>query len=194
MSTKSGQPQVRSDDVAHALAGMSEERWITFAGQFSWCDRSRPVKVAEVEATTTASRKRTYRIELESREGERDPLIEMSINNDSPEELTAIALRVSLLGEKNPLAANRMDFMTDIPDPFVVLRGNRIADDVLRPLARLLLTETLVGSGRAARVTRFRLGTAIAGERRVELEWETPRRYSNAKVERRAISGVVALP
>jgi hypothetical protein len=73
------------------------------------------------------------------------------------------------------------------------LEGVRLSEEILRPIVHLLLTEDLVGRGRAARVIRLRLGLPIAGRRKLELEWETPRRYMNVPPERRAIEGVVSL-
>nr|MBA2301083.1 DUF4062 domain-containing protein [Acidobacteriota bacterium] len=135
---------LRSADVAHAISGMAGERWNAFTGQFTWGDRSRPVKVSKIEMTTTASRKRTVRIELEFREGDRDRMIEMSFNGISPEELTEIALKSTLFGQRDQRLARNMGVVSEIPDPFSDIRGRRIADDPLRPLARLLLTEALV--------------------------------------------------
>jgi hypothetical protein len=61
-------------------------------------------------------------------------------------------------------------------------------------VAQLLLVENLVGSGRVARLTKFRLGAAVAGKRRIELAWETQRRYSTVNPERRDVAGTVMLP
>lgn len=186
--------KVRSRKVGHALDQMAGERWNSFDGQFTWHGRSQYVRVAEIEVTTTASTARTYRISLERKEGQRDSLLEMSFANKSPDDLTEIAIRVALLGERSPLNDQHMDFMVDLGDPFAPLRRQRISDEILRPIAQLLLVEALVGSGRIARITSFRLGAQVAGKRRIELGWETPHRYSNAKPEQRQISGNITLP
>jgi hypothetical protein len=185
--------KVRSRDVSHALDQMAGERWSRFEGQFTWHGRSQAVRVTDVEVTTTASTSRAYRISLERREAQRDSLLEVSLGNKTPDDLTEIAIRVSLLGEQNPLSEQQMGFMADLRDPFASLRKQRIPDEILRAIAQLLLVEALVGGGRIARITKFRLGADVAGKRRLELGWETPRRYSNAKPQQRQISGFTSL-
>jgi len=64
---------------------------------------------------------------------------------------------------------------------------------MIRPVVHVLLTDALVGSGRASRITRFRLGPAITGRRRLELAWQAPVRYQNVDPEVRQIDGIVSL-
>ena len=72
-----------------------------------------------------------------------------------------------------------MDFMAEMPDPLQPLRDARVPDEIVRSLAELMIVDELVGSGRAARVTKFRLGASVGSQRRLELDWEPPRRYAN---------------
>lgn len=185
--------KVRSKDVAHALDLMSGETWNRFDGQFTWNGRSQFARVRDMEVTTTASTARTYRLSLERKEGERNSLLDVSLGNKSPDDLTEIAVRSALFGEQNPLGDQSMGFMAEIGDPLASLRKQRIADEILRPIAQLLVVEALVGGGRVARITKFRLGTGVAGKRQLDLAWETPRRYSNDKPKRREIRGFVTL-
>jgi hypothetical protein len=73
------------------------------------------------------------------------------------------------------------------------LRVTGAPEEILRPLAELLIVDALVGSGRAARVTEFGLGVSVRGIRQLKLSWEPPRRYSNERAQRRSISGQVRL-
>jgi hypothetical protein len=185
--------KARSRDVSHALDQMAGERWSSFDGQFTWHGRSQAVRVTDIEVTTTASTSRAYRISLERREAQRDSLLDVSLGKKTPDDLTEIAIRVALLDEQNPLSEQQMDFMADLGDPLASLRKQKIPDEIFRAIAQLLLAETLVGSGRIARITKFRLGADVAGKRRLELGWETPRRYSNAKPQQRQVSGALRL-
>lgn len=185
--------RVRSKDATHTLDETASDRWNRFDGQFTWSGRSQAVRVADVQVTTTASSARTYRISLQRQEKQRDSLIDVSFNNRSPDDLTEIAIRVGLLGEHNPLDEQQMGFMSDLGNPIEPLRQQRIPDEILRPIAQLLLVENLVGGGRIGRITTFRLGAAVAGKRRIELAWEPPRRYSNVNPEQRRVDGFVTL-
>jgi hypothetical protein len=185
--------KVRSRDVSYALDQMAGERWSRFEGQFTWQGRSQKVRVTDIEVTTTASTSRAYRISLERREAQRDSLLEVSLGNKTPDDLTEIAIRAALFDEPNPLTEQEMAFMADLGDPLGCLRRQRIPDEIFRAIAQLLLAEALVGSGRIARITQFRLGADVAGKRRIELGWETPRRYSNARPQQRQVSGALRL-
>jgi hypothetical protein len=109
----------------------------------------------------------------------------------TPADLTESALRTVLFGELNPLADQHMGFATEIDDPLRPLRQSPVSEEIIRPLSELLLTDLLVGSGRARSIRAFRLGVAIRGRRRLTLAWETPSRFSNEPVTVRSISGEV---
>lgn len=81
-----------------------------------------------------------------------------------------------------------------IPDPFERLRGRGIGEESLRPIARLMLTEALVGTGRAERIVVFRLGARQpTGRRRVRIRWRDRRRPANAEPEEREVNGDIDL-
>jgi hypothetical protein len=83
---------------------------------------------------------------------QRDNLIEMSVSGYSADDLAEAALRSVLFGERHPLADQHLGFMTEMRDPLALLRTARIADEVTRPLAELLIADEMIGSGRAARL------------------------------------------
>ena len=187
--------RVQSDDVAHALEAIAPGNF--GAGEesrFTWAGRCRHVRVANVRSTTTTARSKLMRLRLEVVEGRRNDLFEVSFNGMTPDDLTDVALRSALFGEPNPLARQYMEFMTEMPDPLQPLRDARVPDEIVRSLAEVMITDELVGSGRAARVTKFRLGASVRGRRRLELVWEPPRRYSNERHgPRRPLVGDVRL-
>jgi hypothetical protein len=102
-------------------------------------------------------------------------------------------LRTALFGTRHPLADQHLGFMGEIPDPFASLRAARVSDEVTRPLAELLFADALVGSGRAARITQFKLGASVRGVRRLVAGWQAPRRYANERPSARQIEGDVRL-
>ena len=76
-------------------------------------------------------------------------------------------------------------FMAEMADPLQPLRDARVPDEIVRALTEVMIVDELVGSGRAARVTTFRLGASVGGLRRLEFAWEPPRRFTNERPERR---------
>ena len=182
--------RVRSDEVAHALEALRGERG--FRGddaRFTWAGRSSFVRVESLKTTTTTSRSRIFHLTLERREERRDSFIEMSINGRSAAEIAEIALRVTLFQERNPLEDQHMGFMTEMPDPLEPLRAARVPDEIVRPLAELLIVDELVGSGRAERVTAFKLGASVGGMRKLTLEWVPFSHYTNERATTRRIEG-----
>jgi hypothetical protein len=186
--------RVRSDEVAHALEGMRGGSFNHGSeGRFTWSGRNRAVRVTSVDTTTTSARSRIVRLGLETRETGRDALLEMSVSGYGPDDLTEAGLRTALFGTRHPLAGQHLGFMGEIPDPFGALRAARVSDEITRPLAELMFADALVGSGRAARVTQFRLGASVRGVRRLVAGWQAPRRYSNEPPSERQIEGDVRL-
>lgn len=186
--------RIRNDEAAHALEALRGERGSRGDdARFTWAGRSRYVRVQAVESTTTTARSRTIRLHLEVIEAPRDNMLEMSVGNLSPSDLTQAAMRTALFGDPNPLTDQHMGFFVEMHDPLRPLRDAHVSDEIVRPLAELLIVDALVGSNRAARVTEFKLGIAIRGVRQLAVSWEPPRRYSNESIKHRTIRGEVSL-
>jgi hypothetical protein len=186
--------RVRSDEVAHGLEAFRPER--TGHGceaRFTWAGRSKFVRVVSMKSTTTSARSKTFQIALEIRDQQRDNILEMSVSGYSADDLTEAALRSALFGERHPLADQHMGFVTEMRDPLAPLRTTRVPDEIARPLAELLIADEMIGSGRAARLTEFRLGASVRGVRRLAVGWEPPRRYSNERPAARKVDGRVRL-
>jgi hypothetical protein len=186
--------RVRGDEVAHALEALRGSNFNDGQeGRFSWSGRSRAVRVMSVDTTTTSARSRIIRLALESREDAGDSWLEMSVSGFGPDDLTEAGLRTALFGTPHPLADQHLGFIGEIPDPFAALRRARVSDEILRPLAELMFTEALVGSGRASRITQFKLGASVRSVRRLVAGWQQPRRYTNERPSDRQIEGDVRL-
>src|SRR5260370_12609570 len=186
--------RVKDDAVARALEEARGDRFNRgTTAHFTWSGRSKYVKVAGVHATTTSARSKMFRLELETEEAPQDHFTEVSIGGKSPADLTESALRSILFGERNPLAGEYMGFATEINDPLAPLRENPVSEEIIRPISELLVTDLLVGTGRARSIRGFRLGIAIRGHRNLTLSWEQPKRYSNEPVTVRSIKGEVKI-
>ena len=166
--------RVQSDDVAYAIEALAPDNFgAVNEYRFTWSGRCRRVKVANIQSTTTTARSKLMQLELNVVESHRDALLEVGFNNLTPADLTNVALRVALFKEPHPLAKPlHGSFMAHMPDPFQLLRDAGVSDEITRALAEVMLVDEMVGSGRAARVTQFRLGATMGGVRKLQLEWE----------------------
>ena len=173
---------VHSDDVAHALETAAPNDFGAVKEyRFTWAGRCRRVRVASIRSTTTTARSRLMRLQLEIVDGHQDNMLEVSLADMTPDDLTDVALRTALFDEPSPLVRQHMDFMAEMPDPLEPLRAQGAPDEIVRSLAEVMIIDELVGSGRAARVTQFKLGASVGGLRKLELEWEPRRRYVNER-------------
>lgn len=187
--------RVQSDEVAHALEGLAPGNFGRGEEcRFTWAGRSRDVRVNNVRCTTTTARSKLVSLQLEIIEAQRDILVDVGFDGLEPDEVTDVVLRAALLGESDRRATHGMGFLPEMADPLQALREAAVPDEVVRPLAELMVVDELVGSGRASRVTRFRLGASVGGQRRLELQWEPPRRYANERrLRRHELEGSVEL-
>jgi hypothetical protein len=186
--------RVRGDAVALALEDMRGDKFNRgTVARITWSGRSKYAKVTGVHVTTTSGKSKMVRLELAVTDSPQDHFREISVNGKSPADLTELGLRSVLFGEPNPFTEQHMGFATEIPDPLAPLRENPVSEEIVRPLAELLITDLLVGTERAKRIVTFRLGVAIQGRRKLALAWEPPSRYSNQTERIREISGDVKL-
>ena len=186
--------RVRSDEVAHALEEMRGDQWgHGFEGLLTWQGRSKSVVVRKVEAITSAAMSKVIRLQCAVAEGRRDPMLDVSYGRVTPEKLTEIGLRVALLGERNPLKDQQLGFAAEMSNPFEPLAGRAVPEESIRPIANLLVTETLVGSFRASRIVRFALGVPVGGKRRMLLSWLPTKRFSKDDPPEHEIVGDIDL-
>jgi hypothetical protein len=188
--------RIRDPSVLASLEAVRPDSWnrgddlrLTYAGRVRGC------RVEDVETTTTAGSGAEVKLSLATNGVASDPLSDMSVSEGgttySAQDLTEMGLRRALFGEKVQLG-ELTRHLAEIDDPFRRLAAVGLSEEVIRPVAHLLLTEALVGERRASRITRFRLGPAMTGQRRLELAWQAPARYSGVEPEERHIDGVVS--
>jgi len=88
----------------------------------------------------------------------------------SRDEITDILLRKALFGEAEPTGILRLG--SPIGDPLGGLDAIRLPEESVRPILRLLLTEALVGAGRAEQVAEVALGARLEGKRLLRVDWQ----------------------
>ncbi|MGH8980003.1 MAG: DUF4062 domain-containing protein [Acidimicrobiales bacterium] len=158
--------------------------------RITWAGGTSPARVKTVVSETTSSRSTKVTVTAERTAENRSNLIDMGMNGKSPEDLTELAARIVLFGEPNPL--DLMSFMVDGTNPLEALATVSLPEDSVESVARLLVTEFLVGERGADHITSFQLGPQRAGRRRLRLAWEPRRRYTNVKPVERSIDGEIA--
>jgi hypothetical protein len=155
--------------------------------RITWPGGTSHVRVKTVDSETTSARERRITLTADRIPDSRSNLLEMAVNNRTPEELTELAARVVLLGEPNPL--DTMSFMVSGINPLPALEVIGLPEDSVEQVAVLLITELMVGERGVDHLTSFRLGPRKAGRRRLRLAWMPRRRYTNVEPAGRSIEG-----
>ena len=152
--------RVQSDEVAHALEAMVQDDFGVGEGyRFTWAGRSRDVRVVNVQSTTTTARSTLMHLQLDIVESQQNPLFEVTLNGQTPDDVTDAALKHCLVWNAEPLWPDSpWSSWARCRTPLQPLRDVRVPDEIVRSLAELMIVDGLVGTGRAARITRFQLG------------------------------------
>jgi hypothetical protein len=146
-----------------------------------------PVRFETVVSETMSSRVRQITLTADRTPETTSNLLEMAVNNRTPEGLTELSARVMFLGEPNPL--DTMGFMVSGTNPCPAVEAAGLPEDAVEQVALLLVTELLVGERGVDHITSFRLGPRRAGHRRLRLAWMPRRRYTNEEPAGRSING-----
>ena len=179
---------VRDDNIVAELEALrpGDSYGSRQSSRITCMGRSHAVEIDSVVVEATTGRSRTVRIEATKSQERRNWLQETALNGITPEDLTVVALRTALLGEPSPL--EELAFLVKIDNPIPHIDQLGLDEDSFVGAAEVLLVESLVGSGRAERITELRLGPARSG-RPIRLEWVAPRRFIDIEPERRQIEG-----
>lgn len=147
-------------------AGKRETR-VTYGG------RSYAVRVRTVTTRVTTARATGVEISMErASDLEKSGMaVALSINGTtySSDDIIEIGIRRALFGE--PVPRGLFSFGGEIGDPLTQMPQERLATEIHNSVLGLLITEALVSTGHASRVTRIRIAPAGPNGRRTVLTW-----------------------
>ena len=180
---------IRDDEVLAALEGLRPDPWhYRQRSRITCTGRTQAVEIDSVSVAATGGPSRnlqTAATKVAETQSDRG-LMDFSLGDRSPDDVTDIALRAALLGEPSPLG--QMAFMAEMENPMSGIDQLGLDEDSFAGVAEVLLVESLVGSGRIERITALQIGPIRSG-RPIRLEWLPPRRFSNGGPGRRKIVG-----
>lgn len=164
---------VRSREVHSELIRLRDGR----GGELPFASPSEAFQasIASVTSTTTSTASFVEQINLNVRES-RSASLRMAMNNLSADEVAARSLADGLFGTNT---LGEVSFMSSPVDPLAALRGAGLDDSIVRPVARLLITEHLFETDSARTVDDFALGPAHSGVRKLRITWSPKNPYVN---------------
>jgi len=148
--------------------------------RFTSPDDSKSVQLRELRSSMTSTATRSVTLTLVAGQQDQGAMRGSFQSNGvkyTQDDLTRLAISDALFGTKTYPSTWASG---SVSDPLEPLRGRGIIDQVVRPVARLLLTEQLLGRGEAGHIDSFTLGPSHQGSRRLRLSWTPPRPYVNS--------------
>lgn len=182
-----------SDEIAHRLEALRDQGYGRRRVRFVYGDRVREGELSAMRRTVRAGGATEITIELTQMRQPQSSAMRAGTSGKSADDLVELAMRALFLGEPIPDQIRMMGLAEtgintdDLRDAF------QLSNEIAPAVARLVVADGLVCSGRAQRLTAFDLGPRVADRRRVAVEWEEPRAYTNVEPQRRSIDGGWAL-
>lgn len=165
---------VRSNAVHAELERLRDQRSGDVA--FAAPHLARRVQVASLLSRTVSSA--THHITLTlTVQDRRGTSLRYSMNGMSADEMARDTLSEGLFGRSS--TPRERHFLQTPVDPLEPIRGLGLDDAIVRPVARLLVTEHLLTTEAASTVDAFVLGPERRGRRRLSVTWTPPNPYSN---------------
>jgi hypothetical protein len=179
-----------NDEIAHAFESMRDQRWSRPRLKLTYGTRVVEGEIGTVRRTVRAGGNDEVEVELVRVQPPEAEVMRAGTGGLSADELVEAGMRVLFLGEPLPPGLGMLDFMTETGiDSDDLRQAFQQPNEVAEAITRLVVTEGLVGSRRAARIASFSLGPRVGGGRRIEIEWIDPRAYTNVEPARRRIEG-----
>jgi hypothetical protein len=178
------------DQAGHVLDDLAAHPYRHPRVRFAYEDRVVVGELASVRRTVQAGGMSQRTIELARVEPVPLDPMRAGTAGRSADDLVELGMRRLFLGEPLPDALDALGFMTETGiEPAALAECFDLPNEVAPAITRLVVSDGLVGSGRASRIASLSLGPAAAGERTIQIEWVDPRLNANAGPERRSLQG-----
>lgn len=187
-----------NDEIGHALEQLRDRPQSGGEMRLTYGGRVVDGRITGVRRVTRATGTSQTTIELGQVQAPRTSWSRPGTSGYSADDLVEFGLRRLFFGEPLPeslgmLGGALIASGINVDDPRGVPAGLRecfdLPSEIAEAVTRLVITEALVGEGNAGRVTSFALGPRDRDCRRIAIEWEEPRVYSNQEPSRRRIEG-----
>jgi hypothetical protein len=177
-----------NDEIAHRLEQIRDQRYGHQRLRFVY-DRVREGQLNGLRRTVRAGGATEITIELAQAAAPQPNMMRAGTSGQSADDLVELAMRAQFFGQQIPDQIGMMGLAeTGINDQDLG-EAFALSNEIAPAVSRLVVADGLVGSGRAQRLVAFELGPRVGDRRRVAIEWEEPRAYSNVEPGRRSLEG-----
>jgi hypothetical protein len=177
-----------NDEIVQRLEQIRDQRYGRQRLRFIH-DRVREGELPTLRRTVRAGGATEITIELASVSAPQTDPMRVGTSGQSPDDLVELALRALFLGEVIPDQIAMMGLAQCGINEDDLRQAFELSNEIAAAVARLVVADGLVGSGHGQRLISFELGPRVGDRRRVRIEWEEPRAYSNVEPGRRSLEG-----
>jgi uncharacterized protein DUF4062 len=182
-------------ELLHRLETIRDEQYSRTRHRLAYGDRVVEGELAGLQRRTRAGGSSEVTLEFAQVAPPQSDRLRAGAGGISSEEQVEVGLRHQLFGEPLPEALGPLGFMAASGiDDGDLRQAFEFPNEYAEAVTRLVISDGLLGSGNAGRIVEFRLGPRLASTRRLRLEWEDARRYTNVEPSRRVIEGEWRLP
>jgi hypothetical protein len=179
-----------SEEIAHHLESLRDGRHGRQRVVYVSRTRVATAEIGGVLRTTRAGGPEELTVELVAVKTPNGDSMRVSTSGYTADQLVELGVRRIVLGEPVP---DQIGMLGSLTDPGISADDLREAFDLPNEFAeavvRLVVTEGLVGNGKAQRVISLTLGPRTGKVRRFAVEWEEPRVYQNVEPSRHRVDG-----
>jgi hypothetical protein len=179
-----------SEEVAHRLETLRGDRFTRSRVRFVHRSRVRDGELMSIRRTTRATGADEVAVELGAVRFPEIDRMRSGANGVSADDLIEYGLRALLFAEPLPERLGMLEFMAETG----IVRDDlhhafELPNEFAESITRLVIADGLVGSGRAGRILSLTVGTLVGETRRIALEWEEAKVYTNVEPGRRSLEG-----
>jgi hypothetical protein len=178
-----------NDEIAHRLEVLGVQGYGRQRIRFVYADRVREGELSALRRTVRSGGATEITIELTRVRVPQSNAMRAGTSGLSADDLVELALRALFLAEAIPDQIAMMGLAETNINAEDLRQTFLLSNEIAPAVARLVVADGLVGGGHAQRVTAFDLGPRVGDRRRVAMEWEEERAYTNVEAQRRSFEG-----
>lgn len=179
-----------SDEIAHQLETLRDQRYARTRLRYVHRNRVGDGELAGVRRTTHAGGADELTIELANVQAAQADPMRAGVQGFTAEEVIEQAMRALFLDEPLPERLGMLSYMADTGiDTEDLRQAFDLPNEIAPSIARLVIADGLVGSGRARRLTAFDLGPRVGDRRPIAIEWEAAKVYTDVEPQRHRLEG-----
>jgi hypothetical protein len=178
-----------SDEIAHELESLRDQRYGRTRLRFVHRSRVVDGELANVRRTTHAGGADELTIELTQVKPIATNPMRVSTGGKSPDDLVELGLRELFFGEPIPDSIAMLGLTETGIDRADLGQAFAQPNETAEAITRLVVADGLLGAGNARRLVAVHVGPRNGDVRKLEIEWEEPRVYTNVEPAQRRLEG-----